>query len=149
MKVLSFEIKDYIHSTKHKKKKRWFNIAMDVKIIIKTDCGVLVVDVKKCFETDGRSGGRWIDWLFPHWGNQKERACVLVHDVLYHDYGLTFETANSILYQMMLLSGIAEWRANLVYSGVSSPIAYKKFGNNTESEEDNKKLANVYWIDKI
>lgn len=146
MKLKSFEIVQPIHSNKHAKKNRWFVINRMCKILLHFEVGTVEVIVYPGFETDGRSGGRFIDWLFPHWGTQKQRACVLVHDVLYYGFMFGFDEANDILRQMMLLSGTSRWRADLVYGGVMTPIAKSKFGNNTKFEEDNKKMLSVHWI---
>lgn len=124
---------------------RLYELTKPVSILIRTDTGSIRVTLLQGFETDGRSGGRFIDWLFPNWGNQRQRACVAVHDALFYDFGISFETANEILRQMIELVPMSSIRAWLVYKGVMTDIARKRFGNNTPREEENKKLAKVEW----
>lgn len=124
---------------------RLYELTRDCAVIIVTNDGTIRVELRKGFVTDGRSGGRFIDWLFPNWGTQRQRACVGVHDALFYDFGLSFETANYILKQMIELTPMSKWRAWMVWKGVSTDIARSHFGNNSPEEEENKKLASVEW----
>jgi hypothetical protein len=147
MKVKKFYIVGEILSKTLRK--RWYSILRQFAVHVHTETGIILVIFHPGFELDGRSGGRWIDWLFPNWGNQMERACVAVHDALYYDFGISFESANQILHDMIILSGKSKWRADWVLRGVSTKFARKHFGNNTKGEDENKKLVSVQWLDRV
>ena len=141
--VKSFGIVGNINHVKHLTKKRWFICTSKFKIVLNTNFGKIIYEIEPGLETDGRSGGRLIDWLFPHWGNNLSKACVIVHDLNFHDIGFTFEQSNDILRQMIALAGYAKWRSDLVYYGVSTAFAKTHFGNNTEEEKRNMIFFNV------
>lgn len=113
-----------------------------------TDCGVIETTWEEGFYADGRSGGPCVDWLMPNVGSQQERECWLLHDILFHDFGISFETTNDLFRQMLTKIGYSKWRVKMLYWGVSTRIARKKFGNNTKAEELNKKKVDVQWPDK-
>ena len=146
IKVHSFHILgDGIQSKRLRR--RWYRLTDSVTIVLVTNYGIIRVRVRAGFCCDGRSGGVAVDWLFPNWGNQDERACVLVHDALFYDLGLSFETSNEILRQMIILTKYPEWRANLVHWGVSGSIGRKAFGMNNPQDEELRKYLDLDWDD--
>lgn len=124
---------------------RLYRLKNDVVIEIKTDTGVFRASAKKSFVTDGRSGGKLVDPLFPNWGTQLERAVVLTHDIFFYDFDISFETANLVLRETIIYIGKSKFNAYLVYWGVSTPIAYHAFGCKTDAERKNKLLCNIRW----
>ena len=83
-----------------------------------------------------------------HLGTQAEIWCWTIHDLLFADFDISFETTNYLLYQQLILTAkYSKWRAGLVKWGVDTRWARKSFGNNTPEEEQNKKLINLQWID--
>ena len=131
-----------------RERKRWYRLVNDGSMRVLTDCGVLCVRWKDGFYADGRSGGWGVDWLMPNVGNQHERQCWLLHDILFYDFGISFESTNSLFRQMLTKIGYSKWRVWMLYRGVSSFIARRKFGNNTLDELVNKEKVSVEWLDK-
>jgi hypothetical protein len=109
--------------------------------------GVLRIYAKPGARTNGRSGGPLVDPLFPNWGTQLERAVVLMHDALYYDFDISFEMANKLLKAGIRYLG-RPVAAQLVYLGVSTPIARKAYGCKTEKERKMKAYYNVQWDSK-
>ena len=127
---------------------RWHRTLTGGEMRIVTDCGVIQIEWEPDFYADGRSGGWGVDWLMPNVGNQHERQCWLLHDILFYDFGISFESTNSLFRQMLTKIGYSKRRVWLLYRGVSSFIARRKFGNNTPDELVNKEKVSVEWLDK-
>lgn len=143
MKILNIKIKDKINSTTIRD--RLYNIVDKVTVEIYTDEGVIRCTALPGFETDGRSGGPLVDCIFPNWGTQMERAVVLVHDILYYDFDISWETANELLRDTIKFIGKSCIRANLVYAGVNTEIAHKAFGAKTTADRHMKLYCNAHW----
>ena len=129
-------------------KRRIYRLTTDGSIKLYTDCGVLRISWTAGAFVDGRSGGRYVDWLMPNVGSHKERTCWLAHDILFYDFGISFETTNNIFKQLLKMCGYSKLRIYLLYLGVSSDIARRHFGNNTPKEVINKTHFNVRWTDR-
>jgi len=126
---------------------RWYLVSEPVGVEIRTDEGVLRVVVDEGFRFDGRSGGKLVDWLIPNLGTQAETCCWLVHDVLAHDYDVSYETTNDLLRQMLRsIGGYGRARAWMVWRAVSLSRAW--FGCRTEEERRNRLKASVRWDSK-
>ena len=151
MKITNLQITDVILS--ETLRNRFYNILIPVQILVTTERhGQWLFSVKKGADTDGRSGGVLVDPLFPNWGTQEERADVLIHDILFHDFRdiypeLTFEFANEMLEALVIYQGRSEFVAGLIRLGVSSPIGRRAFGHNTPAEDRNKRLFTVTRMD--
>ena len=124
---------------------RLYRMDGDGEIKVYTDSGVLILRWKKGFVTDGRSGGVVVDPIFPHWGTRLEKALVLMHDILFYDFDISFETANNLLRNGIKYIGYSWLRYTLVYNGVSTCIARKAFGCKTDAEWANKQLCDCRW----
>jgi len=150
MKIIKVEVKHPIDFTKSPNKwyqffRRWYIANTDGEIIIYTDVGVFHVTWKKGFGLDGRSGGIFVDPIFPNWGTDEEKIPVIVHDICFFFFVLSFQMSNEMLRSLMEFYGTAQWRCNAVYFGVSTPIAYNEFGCKNAKEMTNKSLCNMTW----
>lgn len=128
--------------------RRLYRMKSDGCAWVETDTGTVQIKWKKGFITDGRSGGMWIDWLFPNWGSDLEKVVVICHDILFHDFDLSFEFSNELLRASMRCIGYSNWRSELVHTGVSTAIAYKAFGAKNSSEWANRERCDANWISK-
>lgn len=124
---------------------RLYRMNGDGEIKVFTDIGVFTFRWKKGFVTDGRSGGVLVDPIFPHWGKRIEKALVIMHDILFHDFDISFETANNLLRNGAKWIGYSWLRYTLVHKGVSTCIARKAFGCKTDKEWANRKLCDCRW----
>lgn len=124
---------------------RLYRMDGDGEIKIYTDSGVLILRWKKGFVTDGRSGGVLVDPIFPHWGKRLEKAVVIMHDILFHDFDISFETSNNLLRNGAKWLRYSWLRYTLVHKGVSTWIARKAFGCKTDAEWANKQLCDCRW----
>lgn len=126
---------------------RWYHISEPVAIRLHTDAGVLDVVAHEGFRFDGRSGGKLVDWLVPNLGSQDETACWLVHDILAHDFDISVETTNDLLYQQLRMgAGYGRVRAWMVWRSVSLWTGW--FGCRTDEDRRNRAKACVRWSDK-
>lgn len=84
-----------------------------------TDEGVWRLRNKAGWITDLRSGTSAINYIIPKWGNEKYNATIALHDTAFSGW-MSFELANELLYQGMILSGqIGSFRAGLAKNMVS------------------------------
>jgi hypothetical protein len=143
---------------------RWYQVTQDTWVKVWTDIGVMTINVKAGFKFDGRSGGWFADLWAPNLGTQRSIACWLVHDVLGHDFDISFRTTNDILEQMRLIVRIEEkpkeygsfrsWlykkKSTFMAWGTKIAVSVDRswFGNNTAEELINKKRATIEWGDK-
>lgn len=117
------------------------------KCCIRTDAGCLVYTAKVGFRFDGRSGGKLVDWLVPVLGSQSETWAWLCHDILYYDFDISFETANCLLKQQLVLdAGMSNWKASLIRLAVDK-FGRDSFGVDDSSDIANRKLINLEWMD--
>lgn len=129
-------------------RERWYEVASDARILLRTDVGCYYLYVHKGFRYDSRSGGKLVDLVAHHIGTQAEAWAWLTHDIFFHDFGLSFETTNDLLRQQLRVdAGYGRIRSSLVHWGVSTEIGRRSFGNNSPEEEENKKLINFQWMD--
>ena len=120
---------------------RWYRISEANEIILHTNEGTLRYIAYKGFLFDGRSGGRLVDWVISNLGSQDLSTCWLVHDIGFYPYTVSFELANDILYQMLLLSGVSRLKAWLVFKSVS--LFARKFKAEESSEVVGKYRQNL------
>lgn len=141
IKVYKFEHSKYLPISPFKD--RWFIQTNNAWCKIYTNFGVITVKARPPFKLNFRSGPKIVDRFIPHVGNIKIAFCWWVHDVLGHDFDISFETVNEILDQMLELSGISDLKSDIVEFMVSLDDDW--FGCKTEEERDNKKLCSVQW----
>ena len=95
----------------------YWKLGRDYWTSIYTDSGVYHCEMKKGWVTDKRSGSTAVDIIVPKSWNADYDAIILSHDFLYSGH-LCRATADWILKEGMIWSGISEWKANLAYSAV-------------------------------
>jgi len=126
--------------------RRLYELPKDVRVQIKTKSdGTLNIFARKGFKFDGRSGGPFADFIAPNLGNQRILACWLVHDILGHDFDISFDTTNEILDQMLECAGMSDFKSDVIEWAVSLSDGW--FGCKTDSERANKLLCGVFWGD--
>jgi hypothetical protein len=125
--------------------RRWYIANKPGWIEFHTDIGVFVYTWEAGFGCDGRSGGVFVDPIFPNWGNDLEKSLVIAHDISFYGFDISFELANELLRDTMRFIGKAEWRCKAVYRGVSTWIARKAYGCATDKEKANKALCGLKW----
>lgn len=116
-----------------------------------TDEGVLQLRNKPRWLTDLRSGSDGINWFVPKWGNPEYTAIVLMHDTAFSGW-LSFELANSLLSQGMVLSGEVTPRRAAIVKGTLNLIGRSHYSD-FESPlpppyTANRKLESLRWSDK-
>jgi hypothetical protein len=74
------------------------------------------IHVPKGFVTDFASVPRPFWWLFPPWGKYGKAA--VVHDYLYQYQLRTRREADDIFLEGMLVLGVEQWQARLMYRSV-------------------------------
>lgn len=84
-----------------------------------TDIGTFKLRLKAGWITDYRSGSSLIDCIVPKKGNKLFNCSVLCHDCAYSGH-IPKDEADELLRQGMILSGLAEWRANMAYTAVQA-----------------------------
>jgi len=125
-------------------KARWYEVVKDVLILIHLDDGTTIkLHIKAGFKFDGRSGGWIFDLLLPNLGNQRYCACVLVHDALCHEIGISYPMTNWLFKGMLIHAPVAKWRGKGAYKGISTGDWY--FGAKTPQEVQNSTLCYVEW----
>jgi len=124
-------------------KERWYELSDDVRVVIYTDTGVIVVNIFAGFKFDGRSGGWFADFVAPNLGNQKDIACWLVHDAFGHDIGMSFDMTNELLYGMLRCSDYSWIHAKTIWATVSFSDDW--FGQDIPTEQELKNISLVRW----
>jgi hypothetical protein len=126
---------------------REFDLVNFVRIIIRTvSFGDIELELRPPFHFNARSGPIFVDYFIPHVGNQDTLGCFATHDAFGHDIGLSFETTNDFLDQMLELSGHSDIKSDIVEAFVS--ISDNWFGCENEKEIENRKLIKWRWVDK-
>ena len=128
-------------------KDRLYRIASNAKCCIRTDVGCLIYTANIGFKFDGRSGGKLVDWLVPNLGTQQETWAWLCHDILYYDFDISFETANDLLRQQLVLdAGMSSWKAGLIKYSVDR-FGRSSFGIDDGADITNRRFINLEWMD--
>lgn len=141
----------YTHPVMSPYKTRMIEVANDLEIKIHHEFGVYVFKIKKGFKSDGRSGGKLVDFLIPHYGDEKTFISWLCHDVLFllrDEGGLSFEKANELLYYMLEWAGYGVIKRKIVNFAVSSFIGRKEFDHIGDDDLINQNLASFEWVAK-
>lgn len=121
----------------------------NIHLVILTNQGDLHVETKACFEFDGRSGPRIVDWYVPNLGSIEERASWYVHDCNGYALDLNFHDTNLLLYAMLRdLAHYRESKARLVRLMVSLSKGW--YGTPKDGDWCNKNVGKVSttWIQK-
>ena len=74
------------------------------------------ITVPAGFVTDFASSPFFVWSFIPPWGRYSKAA--VVHDYIYQTKCRTRKEADDIFYEAMLVLGVPEWKAKLMYSGV-------------------------------
>lgn len=112
----------------------------DLYIEIHTDEGVLKYTVASGFVSDGRSGGKLLDWLVPHYGHEKSFITFLVHDINFFSHHLSFELSNELCDLMMIWAGYSKFKRFLVRKGLSW---FSRFAYDDISSTDRANISKV------
>jgi hypothetical protein len=120
---------------------KWWEIDEDLRIIVKLDVGILLITLKKGFETDLGSipkfAQSWID-----------RANDNIIPFLLHDFGYVYggfgqETWDNLLYQCLRLKGMGWFKAKMVHKAVSW-----FGGSHFEDDPEQKHYCKFQWVHK-
>ena len=114
-------------------------------IKVKTNVGTFHYHVDDGLITDGRSGGRFVDFILPHYGSGKYSYSWLIHDLNFICKRLSFQLSNSIFYHMLRWSGVGFIRSRLAYLAVSSPFGLSAYYH---VDDDAQKKIKFEWIDR-
>lgn len=128
--------------------KRRVALYHDTTIRVVTDQGTFILKAKEGFNTDGRSGGFLVDFIIPHYGDEKTFICWLAHDILFclGEKEFTFELANELLDAMLKFTGRCAWKRKLVSIGVGSGAGRKAFETQDKWDEMNKNLVSAELV---
>jgi hypothetical protein len=130
--------------TPHSERRMTILKKIEYKIETKYD-GVIRVDVDEEFVTDGRSGGKIIDFLLPHFGNKKYAAAVILHDALFASKLISIELANEIFEFMLKEAGIGKIRRRLAIRAVSSFIGENAYETQDKYDDININKVSINW----
>ena len=125
---------------------RKYELTKTARVTVNTDWGVFRLKVKKGFIWDARSGGPLVDFFLPHQGKHEDQLCWFVHDIFGHSIGLSFQTTNEILRQMIVLSSRSKWVSDWAYRIVSASDSW--FGGDTSQDVHNRKKILFDWSSK-
>lgn len=115
----------------------WATLKAGIQVVIDTDEGKLIITAAKGFTWNGKS--------FPipkRFYNNNEDICYLVHDILYHNVGLSRADADDILRGMLREVGRSRFYASTTCWGCNT-FARKAFGGNDKRTLDNLDLITV------
>jgi hypothetical protein len=125
-------------------KDRLYRIAQSTWIkVYFSDGTYFLLTIKAGFLFDGRSGPKIVDYLLPNLGNQRYLACILLHDSLAYDLGISFETTNKVFRQCLRLVPIGRFRASTAHFFVTHTPGW--FGVKNEEEALNKTYLHLEW----
>jgi hypothetical protein len=126
---------------------RVIKLSDEVDISIYTDQGTFRYALSKGLRTDGRSGGKLVDLILPHYGNEKYALCWLVHDVNFNKHCLSFPRTNILFREMLRKAGIGRFRSWLAYRAVNSKLGLKMYEDQDKNDTGNHDLIKFYWDD--
>ena len=116
------------------------------EISLVSDCGVFVLSYKIGAVFDGCSAPFFMRWMLPKYGDQKYSTAWLVHDHLFDSHGLSFDVANDVFYQLLIIAGVSKVKARLAKFGVSTKIGRNHYENKRDTINDGK--LGFHWEDK-
>ena len=94
-----------------------WKIAQDVSCQLKIDNRYFTYTLRKGFETNYRSGPRWIDEFAPKIGPPKIQVSWMIHDANYEGY-LTQLEADNLLFHMLISGKLEMSNARFIYLGL-------------------------------
>ena len=130
---------------------RYYKLANDTRIIVHTDTGCMIVDVRAGFITNFRSGGIAVDGFVDQIGDEKKSLIYLLHDIFYTPYSaldgehpISRELADEFLRDGLAWAGMGKFKRNVVYYSV------RAFGKSAYVEDDhltktNMELFTFHW----
>lgn len=124
---------------------RRIRLDRDLKISIITDEGVLSYTIFSGYTTDGRSGGKIVDFVLPHYGKLEYALCWLIHDVNHAAHCLSFDLTNDLFFQMLKRAGISKWKIKVTKFFVSGKIGRELYEDSDKYDMKNKKLVSFEW----
>lgn len=140
---------------------RKYRLLHNALITVQTLEGFIQMYLDKGFLSDGRSGGMFVDLLIPNMGTQSYRPCPIFHDggfahaaaclLAGREPALSFEIMNSIFDQMLTLpkklggAGLAHWRADLAYAGVTSGFGREAYETVDKIDRRNVGKVRIEW----
>lgn len=145
-------------------RKRQYKTATGGMMLVKTTEGVIGLEWDEGVETDGRSGGWFVDRLIPNVGDELYRRCWYFHDCAFAFASycerkgiiptISFETANELFRGIGSLArnkgggGVAKWRMAIAETGVSTKLGRKAYDITDKSDRHNDRKINITWGDK-
>ena len=133
---------------------RYYRLAHDLDITIRTDEGDFRFAFKQGFVTNFRSGGIFIDHFIDQIGDQWQQVAYLCHDAAYTpcaalkmEHPVSRKLADELLRALLIYARMIKFKASLVYNSVRlfGKSAYEDDDKLTES---NSKLFTFEWSAK-
>lgn len=130
---------------------RYYRLAHDLDITIRTDEGDFRFAFKQGFVTNFRSGAIFIDYFIDQLGDRLLQVAYLCHDAAYTpcaalkmEHPVSRKLADELLRAVIIHAGMSTFKASLVYNSVRL-FGKSAYDDDDELTEKNSRLFTFEW----
>ena len=130
---------------------RFYKVAQDTKVSVRTDECVFCFRFRRGFTTNFRSGGVAVDCFIDQVGDEKKALCYLVHDAIYTpcaalgmEHPLSRIKGDELLRAGLIYAGMSKFKAGLVYRSVRL-FGHSAYWEDDDLTDENSRLFHFHW----